>query len=147
MCLTGGLFAGSIMAGRIGAGLRLPALAAAIFVFAVTILGVGFSTALAPAAVAISLSGVGNAVYAVMNQTALLAAADRSQAHGTVMAARFAINQAGKALGLATGAAVTAIAGARGGFTVIGAGLLAVAATYTLHLLQARAAALGQSSR
>jgi hypothetical protein len=74
-----------------------------------------------------------------MNQTALLEAASDSGAHGTVMAARFAINQSGKALGLASGAAVTAIAGARGGFAVIGAGLLAVAAVFTLHHLLTRA--------
>jgi hypothetical protein len=139
VCLTAGLFAGSAVAGRIGARLRLPALASAVSVFGAAILAVGFSTALAPAAAAIALSGAGNAVYAVMNQTALLEAASDSGAHGTVMAARFAINQSGKALGLASGAAVTAIAGARGGFAVIGAGLLAVAAVYTLHHLLTRA--------
>jgi hypothetical protein len=139
VCLTAGLFAGSAVAGRIGAGLRLPALAGAVFVFGAAILAVEFSTALAPAAVAIALSGAGNAVYAVINQTGLLEAAGDSGAHGTVMGARFAVNQVGKALGLASGAAVTAFAGARGGFAVVGAGLLAVAAIYTRHLLVKRA--------
>jgi len=65
-------------------------------------------------------------------------AAGDSGTHDTIMAARFAVNQVGKALGSAYGAAVTAFAGACGGFAVIGVGLLAVAMVYTLHLLLKR---------
>ncbi len=137
--LIAGLFAGSAVAGRVAAELRRPALAGSILLFGVAILTVAFSPTLAPAAAAIALSGIGNAVYSVTNQTALLEASD-PQLHGTVMAARFAVAQAGKALGLGAGALVTARLGARGGFAVIGSGLLAVGATYALHLLRSRAA-------
>lgn len=94
LCQISGLPADSTVAGRIGARLRLPAPAGAIFVFGVSFLAIAFGTALAPTA--ISLSRAGNAV---MNQTALLEAANNSLAHRTVMAARYAPAQAGKALG------------------------------------------------
>ncbi len=48
--LTAGLFVDSAVAGRVSARLRLPAPAAAIFVVSATILTVGFTTALGPAA-------------------------------------------------------------------------------------------------
>src|SRR6266496_4553356 len=112
-----------------------PALAGSILLFGAAILTVGFSATLAPAVAAIALSGIGNAVYSVMNQTALLEASDQA-VHGAVMAARFAVAQAGKALGLGAGAVVTARLGARSGFAVIGVGLLAVGTTYALHLLR-----------
>ena len=137
--LIAGLFAGSAVAGRVAAELRRPALAGSILLFGAAILTVGFSATLAPAVAAIALSGIGNAVYSVMNQTALLEASDQA-VHGAVMAARFAVAQAGKAFGLGAGAVVTARLGARSGFAVIGVGLLAVGTTYALHLLRSRTA-------
>jgi predicted MFS family arabinose efflux permease len=127
ICLITGLLAGSAAAGRVSTHRRQHALAGSILVFGMAILAIGFSPTLAPAVVAIWLSGVGNAVYSVTNQTLLLAASDKDL-HGTVMAARFALTQAGKALGLGAGAVVTAHLHPRGGFTVIGIGLLALAA-------------------
>jgi len=136
--LIAGLFVGSAVAGQVTARRRRPALAGSILLFGTAVLAVALSPTTAVAAVAIALSGVGNAVYSVTNQTALLEASQQ-RVHGTVMAARFAAAQAGKALGLGTGAVVTARLGARGGFAVIGAGLLMVAAAYTLSLLRSGA--------
>jgi MFS family permease len=136
--LIAGLFVGSAVAGQVTVRRRRPALAGSILLFGTAVLAVALSPTTAVAAVAIALSGVGNAVYSVTNQTALLEASQQ-RVHGTVMAARFAAAQAGKALGLGTGAVVTARLGARSGFAVIGAGLLVVAAAYTLSLLRSGA--------
>ncbi len=62
---------------------------------------------------------------------------------GTVMASRFTITQATKALGLGAGAAVTAALGPRSSFALIAAGLLAVGVAFSLFL-SLRAVATGR---
>jgi MFS family permease len=137
ICLIAGAVLGSLVAGTISTRIRMPALAAALWVFAAGVVGVGLSPSLWPASLAVALSGVGNAVYAVTNMSALMDAGS-TQNRGTIMSARFTLTQAGKALGLGAGGLVTAWLGPRGSFTAFGAGLMAVATAYAFFLLSRR---------
>jgi MFS family permease len=139
LCLIAGAVLGSLVAGRITTRIRLPALAAALWVFAAGVAGVGLSPNLWPATLAVAISGVGNAVYAVTNMSALMDAGSTLN-RGTIMSARFTLTQAAKALGLGAGGLLTAGLGPRGSFTVFGAGLMAVAMAYAFFLLSRRRA-------
>jgi len=130
VCLIGGAFLGSLAAGRIRGGRRIPALAASLWVFGAGILAVGLSPSLWPAAAAIAISGVGNAVYSVTNNSALMESVE-SGIRGTLMSARFTLTQTAKAVGLAAGSLLTAWLGASLAFTAIGIGLALTAAAYT----------------
>jgi MFS family permease len=133
VCLIGGAFVGSLAAGRISGRRRIPALALSIWVFGVGIFAVGLSPSLELAAVAIAISGMGNAVYSVTNNSALMESADRTN-RGTLMSARFTLTQTAKAFGLAAGSVLTAWLGARSAFAAIGLGLGLTAAAYTAFL-------------
>ncbi|MDQ6772081.1 MAG: MFS transporter [Candidatus Dormibacteraeota bacterium] len=142
ICLIAGLFGGSLLAARISTGLRLPAMAVGTALFAIGIFGIWASPGLWPAILGFALSGIGNAVYSVTNISALMQVANTAN-RGTVMASRFTITQATKALGLGAGAAVTAALGPRSSFALIAAGLLAVGVAFSLYL-SLRAVATGR---
>lgn len=133
VCLIAGAFVGSLAAGRIGRATRIVALSTSLWVFSAGILAVGISPQLWPAALGVAVSGVGNAVYSVTNNSALMEAAD-STILGTVMSARFTLTQAAKAIGLAAGAGLTAWLGPRLAFAAFGIGLAVVAAAYSAFL-------------
>lgn len=138
VCLIGGAFCGSLAAGRISARRQIPALAAALWVFAAGVFAVGLSPSLGLAAAAIALSGIGNAVYSVTNNSALMETAD-SSTRGTVMSARFTLTQTAKALGLAGGSVLTTWLGAQVAFLTFGLGLTLLAGAYSAFLaLRAR---------
>jgi hypothetical protein len=140
VCLIAGAVMGSLIAGRISSHLRVPALAISLWVFAVSITGVGLSSGLWPATLALALSGLASAVYSVSNTSALMDAASSAN-RGTVMSARFTVTQAGKAVGLGVGGLVTAWLGARTSFAAFGLGLAAVAVAYTVFVFNQRRAA------
>jgi MFS family permease len=140
VCLIAGAVMGSLIAGRISSHLRVPALAISLWVFAVSITGVGLSSGLWPATLALALSGLANAVYSVTNTSALMDAASSAN-RGTVMSARFTVTQAGKAVGLCVGGLVTVWLGARTSFAAFGLGLAAVAVAYTVFVFNQRRAA------
>jgi dTMP kinase len=130
MCLLAGLCTGSLIIFRAGAERRLRTLAIALAAFGAAVLATGLSPGVGVAATCIAVAGCGNAVYSVLNQTALLAGSDQ-HVHGTVMAARFWVSQVGQALGLGCGAVTTAALHARAAFVAAGAGLLVAAAGAT----------------
>ncbi len=122
--LSVGLFVGSIAVARtesIGslrtAGIGL--LIAGIFSFGVTL-----SPAMLVVAGALFIASIGNPIYVIANQTALMEAADESN-RGTVMASRFSLVQTASILGTAVGGLVTSsIYGARGAYGVLAIGLI-----------------------
>jgi len=146
VCLIGGGLIGSVAAGRIERGNRLAALAISVWVFAAGVFAVGVSPSFLLAGLAVAISGAGNAVYLVTNNSALMDAAVSTN-RGTVMSARFTVTQATNALGLATGAAVAAWVGPLRAFSGFGLGLLVVAAVYTAFLaIQARGVGFGRAT-
>jgi hypothetical protein len=106
----------------------------ALWVFAMGVFAVGVSPSFLPAGMAVAISGVGNAVYSVTNNSALMEAAVTTN-RGTVMSARFTVTQATNALGLAAGAATIAWLGPLRAFASFGLGLLLAAGVYTAFLI------------
>lgn len=124
--LISGLVLGSVAAGWVQPRLRYLALAVSLWTFAAGVGAVAIGGSLTPTTLAVCLSGIGNAVFSVTNSSALMDAATRFN-RGTVMAARYTVNQVGKAIGLGAGAAVGMWIGPRLSFAVIAAVLAVVA--------------------
>jgi MFS family permease len=72
---------------------------------------------------ALFIASIGNPIYAVGNQTAVLEAADPSN-RGSVMSTRFGLVQTASILGLAVGGLVTKQFGPLAAYGVIGVGLV-----------------------
>jgi len=75
---------------------------------------------------ALFIASVGNPVYTVANQTALIEAADPSN-RGTVMATRFGLAQTAGIIGLSVGGLITKFWGPQMAFLVLGVGLVILA--------------------
>jgi MFS family permease len=133
--LSIGIFAGSIMISRfraigtmrtVGGGLFLTG-AFSLAIWQIGALGAPSSVALLLLGVALFVASVGNPIYAVANQTAVLEAADPSN-WGSLMATRLALVQTASIVGIAVGGVVTELYGAAAAFGVLGAGLVLLAA-------------------
>jgi MFS family permease len=133
-CLIAGGLIGSVAAGRLGRRRRLVALATSLWIFAGGVFAVGASPSLLFAGLAVAISGLGNALYSVMNNSALMETAAKT-IRGSVMSARFTVAQATSGVGLVIGAAVTGWLGPLRAFNTFGLGLLLVAAIYSAFLV------------
>jgi MFS family permease len=134
VCLIAGGLVGSVAAGRLGQRRRLMALATSLWIFGAAVFAVGASPSFILAGLAVAISGLGNAVYSVMNNSALMEAAAKTN-RGTVMSARFTVGQATSGVGLAAGAVVTGWLGPLKAFNAFGLGLLLVASVYSAFLI------------
>jgi putative nucleotidyltransferase with HDIG domain len=132
LLLSIGIFVGSMIVARlsaigtmrtVGAGLLLTG------IFSVVI-AMSSSLPLKPPlmliAAALFIASIGNPIYAVANQTAILEAADPSN-RGTVMATRFGLVQTATVIGAAAGGLITAASGALFAYGVLGVGLVLLA--------------------
>jgi putative nucleotidyltransferase with HDIG domain len=133
--LSIGIFAGSIMVSRfraigtmrtVGGGLFLTGVFS-LAIWIIGALGASSSVALLLLGVALFVASVGNPIYAVANQTAVLEAADPSN-WGSLMATRFALVQTASIVGVAVGGVITALYGAAAAYGGLGAGLVLLAA-------------------
>jgi len=77
-------------------------------------------------AIALFIASIGNPIYAVANQTAVLEAADSSN-RGSVMATRFGLVQTASIVGTAAGGFITQQYGPLAAYGVIGVGLVLLA--------------------
>jgi MFS family permease len=75
---------------------------------------------------ALFLASVGNPIYAVANQTALIEAADASN-RGSVMATRFGLAQTAAVIGMAVGGLITKQFSPTAAYGVLGVGLVLLA--------------------
>jgi len=75
---------------------------------------------------ALFLASIGNPVYSVANQTALVEAAE-PQSRGSVMATRFGLAQTAGIVGLAAGGFLTKVYNPQVTFEVLGVGLVILA--------------------
>jgi MFS family permease len=129
-----GIFVGSVAVSRfgaigtmrtVGAGLLLTG----IFSLAIAMSHSAVGQSVIFIAVALFVASIGNPVYAVANQTALMEAADPSN-RGTVMATRFGLVQTASIVGAAAGGLITSAFGANGPlvtYGVLGVGLVLLA--------------------
>lgn len=126
LVLSLGVFVGSIAVSRntaigsmrtVGAGLLLTG------AFSVAIALAGQAPNVALVGLALFIASLGNPIYAVANQTALVEVADPSN-RGSVMATRFGLVQTASIIGTAIGGLLTKQFTAVGAYGVLGVGLL-----------------------
>ncbi len=124
--LSVGVLAGSIAVGRFSAIGSMRTVGAGLFVTGVISIAIALQPALLVLAVLLFVASIGNPIYAVANQTALMEAADASN-RGSVMATRFGLVQTASIAGAAVGGLVTSAFGSFAAYGVLGVGLVLLA--------------------
>src|SRR5713226_3733674 len=137
--LSIGVFAGSIAVGRFAAIGTMRTVGAGLFLTGAFSVAIWMRPPLELIALFLFVASIGNPIYAVANQTALMEAADASN-RGSVMATRFGLVQTASIAGTAAGGLIVAAFGPSGPFVVYG--VLGVG----LVLLALYALAAGRSS-
>lgn len=122
-CLIVGILLGSLRAGRIPTRYNLPAMVAALGVFALMHFAIGLSSTLTMAAISFAIAAIGNAVYAVMQRSGLMRAAESTN-RGAVMSAGFSTIQVSRIFGFLFGAAMVTALGPSQTFVLVGVWLV-----------------------
>jgi putative nucleotidyltransferase with HDIG domain len=126
LVLSVGIVAGSIVIGRFAAIGTMRTVGAGLLLTGVFSLAIGLSHSLVLIAAALFMASIGNPIYAIGNQTALIEAADASN-RGTVMATRFGLVQTASILGTAAGGLITKAFDPQAAYGVLGVGLVLLA--------------------
>ena len=132
LLLSLGIFAGSIVVSRFGAIGTMRTVGAGLFLTGVFSLAIAMSSLLPMdppfmwIGIALFIASIGNPIYAVANQTAVLEAADSSN-RGSVMATRFGLVQTASIVGAAAGGLITQAYSPLVAYGVIGVGLVLLA--------------------
>lgn len=133
LVLSLGIFVGSLVVSRFGSIGTMRTVGAGLFLTGVFSLVIAMSASLPmmnPSmmwiAIALFIASIGNPIYAVANQTAVLEAADSSN-RGSVMATRFGLVQTASIIGTAAGGFITQEYGPLAAYGVIGVGLVLLA--------------------
>jgi MFS family permease len=134
LVLSVGIFVGAITVGRLGSigtmrtvgtGLLLTGVFSIVIAMS-TSSGLSRDVQLMLIAGALFIASIGNPIYAVGNQTAVVEAADSSN-RGSVMSTRFGLVQTASILGVAAGGLITKQYGPLAAYGVIGIGLVLLA--------------------
>jgi len=133
LVLSLGIFVGSLVVSRFSTIGTMRTVGAGLFLTGVFSLVIAMSSSLpmmSPQmmwiAIALFIASIGNPIYAVANQTAVLEAADPSN-RGSVMATRFGLVQTASIIGTAAGGLITQQYGALAAYGVLGVGLVLLA--------------------
>ena len=126
LVLSVGIFAGSLVVSRLGTIGSMRTVGAGLLLTGTFSLAIAASPSIALVAIALFIASVGNPVYTVANQTALVEAADPSS-RGSVMATRFGLAQTAAIVGMAVGGLITRSWGPHAAYAVLGLGLVTVA--------------------
>jgi putative nucleotidyltransferase with HDIG domain len=123
---SAGIFVGSVVVSRLAAIGTMRTVGAGLLLTGIFSLAIWLSPALAVIGIALFLASMGNPIYAVANQTALMEAADPSR-RGSVMATRFGLVQTASVVGVAVGGLVTNQFSPGAAYGALGVGLVMVA--------------------
>ena len=123
---SAGIFVGSIVVSRFAAIGTMRTVAAGLLLTGIFSFSISLSSELAVIGIALFLASMGNPIYAVANQTALIEAADPSR-RGSVMATRFGLVQTASVVGAAVGGLITNQLSPAAAYGVLGVGLVMVA--------------------
>jgi putative nucleotidyltransferase with HDIG domain len=132
LVLSLGIFGGSIAVSRFGVIGTMKTVGAGLFLTGIFSVVVALSPTLPTGhplmwiGVALFIASIGNPIYAVANQTAVIEAADPSN-RGSVMSTRFGLVQTASIIGTAAGGLITQQYGARAAYGVLGIGLVLLA--------------------
>lgn len=126
LILTGGILAGSLLVSRFANIGAMRTVGVGLFLTGAFSLALSMSPSLLLIGAALFVASIGNPIYTIGNQTALIEAADAST-RATVMATRFAMVQTASVIGTAVGGLLTKQAGPQPVFGVLGVGLVLLA--------------------
>jgi putative nucleotidyltransferase with HDIG domain len=126
LILSVGILGGSIAVGRFRSIGSMRTVGAGLLLTGVLSLAIALSHSLLLIGVALFLASVGNPIYAIANQTALIEAADVSN-RGAVMATRFGLVQTASIVGTAVGGVITKALDPHAAYAVLGVGLVLLA--------------------
>jgi putative nucleotidyltransferase with HDIG domain len=126
LVLSIGIVCGSIVVGRFRFIGSMWTVGAGLLLTGVLSLAVALSHSLVLIAIALFVASIGNPIYAIANQTAVVEAADASN-RGTVMATRFGLVQTAGILGFAVGGLITKAFDPQAAYGVLGVGLVLLA--------------------
>jgi putative nucleotidyltransferase with HDIG domain len=124
--LSIGVFAGSIAVGRFVAIGSMRTVGAGLFLTGVFSVAISMRPSVILIVAFLFVASIGNPIYAVANQTALMEAADASN-RGSVMATRFGLVQTASIAGAAAGGLITSAWGPFAAYGVLGVGLILLA--------------------
>ena len=124
--LSLGIVVGSIAIARFGAIGTMRTVGAGLLMTGVFSLAIAMSHSLILIALALFVASLGNPIYAIANQTALIEAADASN-RGSVMATRFGLVQTASILGTATGGLIAQAYDPHAVYGLLGVGLVLLA--------------------
>jgi predicted MFS family arabinose efflux permease len=124
--LSVGIFLGSIGVSRLGAIGSMRTVGAGLLLTGAFSLAIAMRPSLMLVAAALLLASIGNPIYAVANQTALMEAADASN-RGSVMATRFGLVQTASIVGTGLGGLITSLFNPFATYGVLGVGLILIA--------------------
>ena len=123
---SAGIFVGSVVVSRLAAIGTMRTVGAGLLLTGIFSLAIWLSPALAVIGIALFLASMGNPIYAVANQTALMEAADPSR-RGSLMATRFGLVQTASVIGVAVGGLLTNQFSPGAAYGALGVGLVMVA--------------------
>ena len=126
LILSVGVFAGSVVVARFNSIGTIRTVGAGLLITGVFSVAIAMSPSLPLLAIALFVASIGNPIYAVANQTALIEAADPA-IRGSVMATRFGLVQTATIIGTAVGGLLTAQFNAPTAYGVLGVGLVLLA--------------------
>jgi putative nucleotidyltransferase with HDIG domain len=121
-----GIFVGSLVVSRFATIGTMRTVGAGLLLTGAFSLAVSLSPTASVIVIALLLASMGNPIYAVANQTALIEAAD-STSRGTVMATRFGFVQTASVIGAAVGGLITKQFNPAAAYGVLGVGLVLLA--------------------
>ncbi len=121
-----GVLAGSIAVGRFAAIGSMRTVGAGLFLTGIFSVAIAMFPSLIAIVVLLFVASIGNPIYTVANQTALMEAADASN-RGSVMATRFGLVQTASIVGAAAGGLITSAFGPYAAYGVLGVGLILLA--------------------
>jgi putative nucleotidyltransferase with HDIG domain len=126
LVLSLGIFIGSIVVSRFISIGSLRTVGAGLMLTGAFSVAIAMNPPVIVIAAALFLASLGNPIYAVANQTALVEAADPSN-RGSVMATRFGLVQTASIIGTATGGLITRALSPEAAYGVLGVGLVMLA--------------------
>lgn len=121
-----GIFIGSLIVSRFTAIGTMRTVGAGLLLTGAFSLAISLSPTVGVIAIALIVASMGNPIYAVANQTALIEAADATS-RGTVMATRFGLVQTASVIGAAVGGLITRQFSPVAAYGVLGVGLVLLA--------------------
>ncbi len=121
-----GIFVGSLLVSRLGTIGSMRTVGAGLLMTGAFSVAIAMAHDLSLIVILLFIASIGNPVYSVANQTALVEAADASN-RGSVMATRFGLAQTAGIVGMAVGGLVTKFYSPQTAYAVLGIGLVILA--------------------